>query len=89
MLSDAYSMPTEGRGSISRIRQVTVMSNQSLRASKTEMKDLFKIAVKAGVGLRVEFHPDGTIIASTMQSVPANADGDLDKWMREHHENQT
>jgi hypothetical protein len=71
----------------------TNMSNRPAKFTQSDAKRLFKAAANAGVNVRVEFHPDGTIIASTgnrvTELVPKDADTDLDKWMKKHHENPT
>jgi hypothetical protein len=71
----------------------TNMSNRPAKFTQSDAKRLFKAAANAGVNVRVEFHPDGTIIASTGNRVtelfPNDADTDLDKWMKKHHENPT
>jgi hypothetical protein len=69
------------------------MSNRPARFTQSDAKRLFNAAANAGVNVRVEFHPDGTIIASignrVTELVPNDADTDLDKWMKKHHENPT
>lgn len=55
--------------------------------TQTDAKRLFKAAARAGVKVRVEFRPDGTIIATTESeaTTPEHVDADLDTWMRKHN----
>jgi hypothetical protein len=41
------------------------MTSRPAKFTQSHANRLFKAAAKAGVNLRVEFHPDGTIIATT------------------------
>lgn len=61
------------------------MANRSTKFTQSDVKRLFKAAMSAGVRVRVEFHPDGTIVASTGEaSASCDRDTDLDKWMKKH-----
>jgi hypothetical protein len=53
------------------------------------MKRLFAAAAKAGVDLRLEIRPDGTLIVGckTTELSPICVDTELDKWMKARHEN--
>ncbi len=69
------------------------MRSRLARFTESDAKRLFKAAVKAGVDVRLEFRPDGTIIA-TSGSATAGAnsedvDTELDKWMKKHHADPT
>jgi hypothetical protein len=53
---------------------------------------LFKAAACAGVNVRLEF-PDGTVMeitgSASTEPLLRDANSDLDKWIREHHEDST
>jgi hypothetical protein len=65
------------------------MSRKSAKFTQTDANRLFRAAVKVGIEVRVEFRPDGTIIASTGNSttrlLPEDVNGDLDTWIKKHH----
>jgi hypothetical protein len=71
------------------MERTTKMRSRLAKFTQSDAKRLFKAAVKAGVEVRLEFRPDGTIIASTISEAteltPNDADTDLDKWMTKHH----
>jgi hypothetical protein len=69
----------------------TTMSNGLAKFTQSDAERLFKAAANDGVDVRVEFRPDGTIIASTGNRITELVpnDADLDKWMKKHHENPT
>jgi hypothetical protein len=56
--------------------------------TQSDAKRLFKAAANAGVNVRLEFRPDGTIIAVTgsaaTELLPKEGISDLDKWMKKH-----
>jgi len=49
------------------------MRSRLAKFTQSDAKRLFKAAVKAGVDVRLEFRPDGTIIATAHK--PAEVDG--------------
>jgi hypothetical protein len=65
------------------------VSNRPAKFTQTEMKRLFAAAAKAGVDLRLEIRPDGTLIVGckTTELSPICVDTELDKWMKARHEN--
>jgi hypothetical protein len=68
------------------------MAKRSANPTQSIAKRLFEAAAKVGVNVRVEFHPDGMIVATTSPSPgltdPDRAATELDGWMRKHA-NQT
>ena len=71
------------------MERTTKMRSRLTKFTQADAKRLFKAAVKAGVNVRVEFWPDGTIIASTVTGttrlLPEDVNGDLDTWIKKHH----
>jgi hypothetical protein len=69
------------------------MSTRPNKFSQSQANRLVKAAAKAGVNMRLEFRPDGTIIAITgrVATPPMHEDADteLDKWMKKHHASPT
>lgn len=66
------------------------MPTRPANLSQSDATRLFKAAAKANVVVRIEFRPDGTIIATTGRvAAPPAEDGstDLDKWMEKQHAN--
>jgi hypothetical protein len=65
------------------------MSSRRPKFTQSDARRLFQAAATAGVNLRVEFRPDGTIIASTGNGgalpVIDSLNVDLDEWMKKHH----
>ena len=41
------------------------MSNRPTKFTQSDAKRFFKAAAKAGVDVRLEFRPDGTVVATT------------------------
>jgi hypothetical protein len=64
------------------------MSNRPLKFTQSDANRLFKAAANAGVNVRLEFRPDGTIVAMTggaaIELLPKEGTSDLDKWMKKH-----
>jgi len=69
------------------------MSKRSANPAQSIAKGLLAAAAKVGVNVRFEFHPDGTMVATTTSAstLPASDDAaaDLDGWMRKPHANPT
>jgi hypothetical protein len=67
------------------------MSNRPTKFTQSDAKRFFKAAAKAGVDVRLEFRPDGTVVATTNGAVSTvatdEAKNDLDSWMKKHHAN--
>jgi hypothetical protein len=63
------------------------------RFTQTDAKRLFKAAANVGINVRLEFRPDGTIVAITSGMAPSGttdgAETDLDRWMNKHHADPT
>jgi hypothetical protein len=52
------------------------MPTRLTKFTQSDAKRLFKAAVKAGVNVRLEFHPDGTIVAITDKSAEPSGKGE-------------
>lgn len=64
------------------------MAKRPVNPTQSFTKRLFEAAAKVGLNVRVEFHPDGTIVATTttapMLPVPDDAATELERWMKQH-----
>lgn len=62
-----------GLSAIGTMERTTKMRTRLAKLTQSDAKRLFKAAVEAGVDLRLEFRPDGAIIATAHK--PAEVDG--------------
>jgi hypothetical protein len=65
------------------------VSSRPAKFTQAEIKRLFAAAAKAGVDLRLEIRPDGTLIVGckTTEVSPKCVDTELDEWMKARHAN--
>jgi hypothetical protein len=64
------------------------MPSAPAKVTQSDANRLFKAAAKAGVKVRLEFRPDGTIIATTVGTAP-DVGTELDEWMEKHNAGST
>ena len=72
------------------------MSRGVAKFTQSDAGRIFKAARKAGVDVKVEFRPDGTIIATTGKAMASttdeklSVDDELEQWQRKKsHANQS
>jgi hypothetical protein len=69
------------------------MTKRSANPAQAFARRLFEAAAKVGVNVRMEFHPDGRVVATTTTApmLPSsdNVSADLERWMRKQHADAT